>query len=201
MNEALAQADYIVLHIPELGIEGDDVRVRGPHQKVQFGAASLGQKPFRLSHESAPDGLLAVRGRNCQVVHPSAVSVEPDHGCACQPPVDFTYKEQLWLLCELARDVCMWIIPRTNQTGFLPNRYDSGRIRRAESADLHVRGTLTFDVSGWGKQAKLAGERPLDGGVRRHVLDLGPSCLSKKEYSLVEGRSIGKVQEIKHPPV
>jgi hypothetical protein len=36
----------------------------------------------------------------------------------------------------------------------------------ASSANCSMRGGLTFDMSGDRKQAKLAGGRPLDGGVR-----------------------------------
>ena len=90
---------------------------------------------------SCPNGLLAVRGCNCQVVDPPAVTVEPDHGRTYQRTIDLTYEEQLWLRCELAGYVRLWIVPRTSETRLLPKRYDSSLIRRAKCADFHVRGT------------------------------------------------------------
>jgi hypothetical protein len=58
--------------------------------------------------------------------------------------------------------------PEPREAGWRAAQAEEATIRASSIG--HCQWALTFDMSGGRKQAKLAGGRPLDGGVRRHAL-------------------------------
>ena len=76
-------------------------------------------------------------GCDSEVVHPPAVTVETDHRRRHELVVDGSDEKQLGLLGELAGDVPVRVVPRSNQPGLDPQGDHGIGVGFGEGAQVH----------------------------------------------------------------